>query len=209
MSLPNIAALKRGDDAAWEQVYNALISHAIAVAHRKLGQSTQMMEKDVAHIAFQKLFERRKRLKSTSELKPLLIVIAYRVSCSLLRYHLAEKRRDGAIVHPTSESLTHFIENTLRAPDTRKEMETQTAMAGIIAQLVDKLPEKLKAVLIASFLEEKSDKEIAASLGLAASSIPVMRMRGLQDLREALFKNQKLLSDAIDVLRLCIWMIAV
>ena len=208
MNLPDLEVLKRGDDIPWEQVYNALIPHAIAVAHDKLGQSLQMLEKDIAHIAFQKLFERRKRLKSTSELKPLLVVIAYNRSCSLLRYHLAAKRPDGKIIPPPTESLTHFIENTLKAPDTHKEVADQEAMAKVISQLVDGLSDKLKAVLIASFLEERTDKEIAASLGLASSSIPVMRKRGLEDMRAALFKDSNLLSEARDLLRLCMWMIA-
>ncbi len=210
MELPDLRVLKRGkwgDSAAWEQVFKALMPCALDVARNTLCDSLQMMAEDVASIAFQHLYKYRNHLKSTSQLRPLLIVITGRVACSLLRYHLAQKRPDGSIVPPSSDSLINFIEGDLKVPLTMEQMEDLNEMAQIISQLAKSIPDKIKEVLFACFLEEKSDKEIATMLGLAASSIPVMRKRGIDAMRAALLTNPKLLSEVKDLLRLSIWMI--
>ncbi|MBI4194221.1 MAG: sigma-70 family RNA polymerase sigma factor [Betaproteobacteria bacterium] len=59
-----------------------------------------------------------------------------------------------------------------------------------LAQCLDRLSERERAVLVMTFYEDKQAGEVAEALGLAAGNVRVIRHRGLERLRDCVIGRQ-------------------
>lgn len=61
----------------------------------------------------------------------------------------------------------------------------------LVAQCLERLPERERAVLVLSFYDEQPAEEVALSLGLTAGNVRVIRHRGIDKLRRCVASGRR------------------
>src|SRR5208282_5670264 len=92
-----LAALRRGDQEAWEETFRRLYPSAFAAARHPLASLTPTEAEDVAIEALTLLLPKVREVEAFDELRLLVITIASRKAISEKRRQLAEKRGGGEI----------------------------------------------------------------------------------------------------------------
>src|SRR5476649_2048456 len=90
-----LAALRTGDDEAWDEAFRRLYPSAFAAARHPLASLTPSEAEDVAIEALTLLLPKVKHLAEFDELRLLVITIASRKAISEKRRQLADKRGGG------------------------------------------------------------------------------------------------------------------
>ena len=90
-----LLALKRGDDAAWQEAFQRLYPSAFAAARHPLASLTPTEAEDIAIEALTLLLPKVKHVTEFDELRLLVITIASRKAISEKRRQLADKRGGG------------------------------------------------------------------------------------------------------------------
>ena len=181
-----LAALRRGDPAAWRTVYRQQWKRAWTAAAKYLRDRRDI--EDVASHALQQLHQQIANLDSMAHLDAMVIVLAQRRAISLLRELTAHKRAD--IAPASLEALEGGIEaarlpasHPLLPPDHGSPAEAATRRLDLARCLHD-LPETDRELLHAYFVEERSSAEIAATTGANANTLRSRVLRLLTDLRD-------------------------
>src|ERR1700761_1492503 len=92
-----LAALKRGDDNAWEETFRRLYPAAFAAARHPMASLTPAEAEDIAIEALTLLLPKVKEVAEFDELRLLVITIASRKAISEKRRQLADKRGGGDV----------------------------------------------------------------------------------------------------------------
>jgi len=92
-----LAALKSGDEAAWEEAFRRLYPSAFAAARHPLASLTPSEAEDIAIEALTLLLPKINKVAGFDELRLLVITIASRKAISEKRRQLADKRGGGAV----------------------------------------------------------------------------------------------------------------
>lgn len=176
-----LAALKGGDEAAAQAIWERFFQRACALARKKLGDLPKRMadEEDVALSAMHALClgareDRFQRLETRDDLWQLLAMITSRKASNLRR---AAGRRpvsgESVFADEEGRALERLITG---APDP----EFLAALSGTSEDLIGGLEPKLRAVALLR-LEGFTNEEIGARLGRSVASIEryVARIRGL------------------------------
>lgn len=125
---------------------------------------------------------RHGRLASVSDPKSWLARIAWRVA-------VERSRRRGRSVETPLDDSAEAAEK-LSTTDASAEQSVQGSQVGILLeQLIAALPQKLRAPLILSAVEELSPCEIAVALGINEASVRSRVFRARHALRERLTKR--------------------
>src|ERR1700686_977425 len=90
-----LAALKRGDDEAWDEAFRRLYPAAFAAARHPLASLTPSEAEDIAIEALTLLLPKVNQVAEFDELRLLVITIASRKAISEKRRQLADKRGGG------------------------------------------------------------------------------------------------------------------
>ena len=90
MNPPDLHALQRGDEAAWDAAFGWLWPTVFAVAQLKLQPFLPDEVEDMAIEALGQLVDKVRSVKSVEELKPLAASIAHHRAVSLLRERFAQ-----------------------------------------------------------------------------------------------------------------------
>lgn len=181
-----MAALRRGDPAAWRTVYHAQWPRAWSAAAKYLRDPRD--REDVASHALQQLSTQIANLKSMAHLDAMVIVLTQRRAISLLRELTAQKRADVA---PASlDALeggidTNRLEDThpLLPPDHGTPAEAATRRLDLQHCLAD-LPAADRDLLHAYFVDDRSSAEIAAATGANPNTLRSRVLRLLGHLRD-------------------------
>ena len=175
-----VERLQRGDLEAFDQIFERYSDRifGFALNYLKSKEETEELIQDV----FLKIWENRKRLKKESSLKSYLFTIAYHNICRLFRKkQIHDKFLEDKT---TSENETLNLEEQLEYKATLEQVEL----------LIEKLPEKQKAIFIKSRKEGKSTREIAEEMNLAPGTVDNHISAALKFLREKISdKNLALL----------------
>ncbi|HUB67102.1 MAG TPA: sigma-70 family RNA polymerase sigma factor [Candidatus Methylacidiphilales bacterium] len=197
-----LEALRRGDDAAWEEAFRLLYPAAFAAARHPLAALTPAEAEDIAIEALTLLLPKIREIADFDELRPLVITIASRKAISEKRRQLAEKRGGGDVssleAMRENESLrfepAEQIMSRLNAGDLRELRHLlDKALAGL---------EPRNASLLRDFLlNQLPYKELAQKYQMPAGSIGVNLSRSLGKIRIHLTANQKLWKELNAFLR--------
>lgn len=179
-----VEALRRGDDAAYEQVVNEYAGRLLAVARRMLRNEDEAQ--DAVQEAFLSAFRSIDRFKEESRLSTWLHRIL--VNAALMRIR-ARKRRP---TRSMEELLPKFDERghvrhaagSWSAPPDRGSLDEETRAA--VYDAMAELPEDYRNVLLLRDIEELSTREAAEVLATTEGAVKIRLHRARQALRELL-----------------------
>lgn len=170
-----VIKLRKGDIEAYDQIFNRYADRlfGFALKYLKSNEEAEGLVQDV----FLKIWERHTHLKTDTSLKSYLFTIAYHDMCRIFR-----------------EKKTHlkFLEENVDTLDLTKNLEEQIDYNSTLQQLdmlIDKLPEKQRAIFIKSRKEGKTTREIADEMNLAPGTVDNQISAALKFLRKNLSGN--------------------
>ena len=184
MNPPDLHALQRGDEAAWDAAFGWLWPTVFAVAQLKLQPFLPDEVEDMAIEALGQLVDKVRSVKSVEELKPLAASIAHHRAVSLLRERFAQKRGAGkteSLDVPVDDGETKYEPAWEDSPlDSLAEKELAARLQTSLAELKPPQGE----ILSDFFLRGLRYEEIAKKRGVAVGSVGVYLKRGLEAMRK-------------------------
>jgi len=176
--------LQQGDVEAFDTIY-AKYSQNLYAFSLKFSRSPAEAEELVQSV-FMKLWENHKNLKKESSFKSYLFTVAYNDLCKLFRKRSYQQKF-------ISDTL---IENNNLSTEIEDSIDYQSVLDRVL-QIVNKLPEKQKAVFLKSRQEGKSSREIAKEIGLSPGTVDNYKSEALK------FIRVRLKQETLPVLLLC------
>jgi RNA polymerase sigma factor (sigma-70 family) len=197
-----LAALKRGDDAAWQDAFQRLYPSAFAAARHPLASLTPTEAEDIAIEALTLLLPKVKQVAEFDELRLLVITIASRKAISEKRRQLADKRGGGDLTsldalqddetirfEPAEQLASHLGATDLRELSSLLD----AALSGL---------EPRQAELVRDFLvHHLAYKELAKKYRMPIGSVGVSLARSLDKIRAHLRAMPKLWKELAAYLR--------
>jgi len=197
-----LLALKRGDDAAWQEAFQRLYPPAFAAARHPLASLTPTEAEDIAIEALTLLLPKIKQVAEFDELRLLVITIASRKAISEKRRQLADKRGGGDLTsldalqddetirfEPAEQLASHLNHTDLRELLNLLDL----AFSGL---------EPRQGELVRDFLvHHLSYKELAQKYRMPIGSVGVSLARSLDKIRTHLRAMPKLWKELAAYLR--------
>ena len=197
-----LAALQRGDEAAWDEAFRRLYPAAFAAARHPLASLTPSEAEDIAIEALTLLLPKVKKVAEFEELRLLVITIASRKAISEKRRQLADKRGGGDLTsldamqddetirfEPAEQLISHLGDTDLRE------------LSRLLDQALSGL-EPRNADLLRDFLVHHLPyKELAEKYRMPIGSIGVSLARSLDKIRAHLQTMPKLWKELAAYLR--------
>jgi len=197
-----LAALRLGDDDAWEEAFRRLYPSAFAAARHPLASLTPSEAEDIAVEALTLLLPKVKQVAAFDELRLLVITIASRKAISEKRRQLADKRGAGNLTSLDAmqdDETIHFepaeqLAGRLGATDLRELSRLlDAALSGL---------EPRHADLLRDFLVHHLPyKELAEKYRMPIGSVGVSLARSLDKIRAHLQTMPKLSKELAAYLR--------
>lgn len=152
-----VEKLQSGDLDAFDQIFKRFGDKlfGFALKYLKSKEETEELVQDV----FLRIWENRKNLKKESSLKSYLFTIAYHNICRVFK---------------KKQIYLKFLEENKSIANSTFDLEEQIEYKAVLEHidlLIEKLPEKQKAIFIKSYKEGKSTKEIAKEVNLAPGTV--------------------------------------
>ena len=180
-----IAALRAGDDAAYERLVREHGGAMLAVARRYLRGEDDA--RDVVQEALLSAFRGIARFDADAKLSTWLHRIV--VNCALMKLRTRRRRPEESIddLLPSFDEQGAFVHGVVDwdAPATETLVERRQTRQ-IVRRCIDRLPESYRALLILRDIEERDTDETAELLGLTVSAVKSRLHRARQALRELL-----------------------
>jgi len=197
-----LAALQRGDDAAWEEAFRRLYPSAFVAARHPLASLTPSEAEDIAIEALTLLLPKVKAVVEFDELRLLVVTIASRKAISEKRRQLAVKRGGGDL---TSLDAMQDDETIRFEPAEQLVSHLSGTDLRELSQLLDQALSALEprqADLLRDFLVHRLPyKELAEKYRMPIGSVGVSLARGLDKIRTHLQAMPKLWKELAAYLR--------
>ncbi len=197
-----LAALRLGDDQAWEEAFRRLYPSAFAAARHPLASLTPTEAEDIAIEALTLLMPKVKDVAEFDELRLLVITIASRKAISEKRRQLADKRGGGDL---TSLDALQDDENIRFEPAEQLTGNLNPTDLRDLSRLLDAALAHLEprsSGLLRDFLVHHLPyKELAVKYGMPVGSVGVNLARSLEKVRTHLQTNPKLWKELNAFLR--------
>jgi RNA polymerase sigma-70 factor (ECF subfamily) len=194
-----IEGMRAGDDRAFERLVRAHVAPLHAVALRLLKNDADA--DDIVQEAFLSAFRNFDSFRGDARLVTWLHRIVVNAALQRLR---RSKRRAGAgsEVVDVSELLPRFSDNGYPVHfsqpwvQTSEELATRAETREQVRQMIDKLPDNYRTVLILRDIEELDTAETAELLELTPGTVKVRLHRARQALRNLLEHEFELTPNA-------------
>jgi RNA polymerase sigma-70 factor (ECF subfamily) len=165
--------LKQGDGHAFEIVfseYYAKIYHfALATLYDK------SLAEDITQNVFLSVWEHRKQIETEKNFSAYLFTIAKNLVYNETKKLLVEFHYEN------------YVKRTLQEEDYSPEEQLEAnSLEELIVQLIEKLPEARKKVILLHFTEDLSNKEIAEKLSISEKNVEMQIRRSLNYIRKHL-----------------------
>lgn len=176
----DLAAMKRGEAAAFESAVRLLTPRLLGVARRIIGESGA---EDVVQEAWLAAFRRLGEFEERARLETWLTRIVVNQAISARRRRAPERGEDaGAPPDPTADwfgESGHWRDDAGfaggDAPDHLLEAET---LRDCLDHGIDALPEQQRRVVVLRELEQWDAEAVCNELGISASNVRVLLHRG-------------------------------
>ncbi len=175
-----LAALRRGDDAAYETLVRAYGGRLLAVARRYLGEEDA---RDAVQESFLSAFKAIHRFDGRARLSTWLHRIT--VNHCLMKLRRPSTKREESI----EPLLPIFFEGGHRAepgrawPPDAEERLTRAESRKLVRRSIERLPERHRTVILLRDIEGLTGREAADRLGITANAVKVRLHRAHQALR--------------------------
>lgn len=168
-----IELLKGDDESAFAEIYSRYAENMAGFACSKLYSLEDA--RDLIHDLFVKLWENRKQLAISSNLKTYLyLLVRHRIIDKIRKNITREEYADGL------KSLRYAYHNSIEQKIYLKELE------DTIEKSLNELSPRVKEIYQMSRVEELSIKEIAEKLGLAEQTVKNQLSTALKHLQKVL-----------------------
>lgn len=204
VKVPDLAALRDGDQDAWDDAYRWLWPTALGVVQKKLAWARPQDVEDVVIEAMEILLDKVKDVKDVSGLKRLLITISARRAYSRLRWHYGPGGGSRTQSSDADESDANKQIEEASGNSPAEELENKE-LCDLLQRLQVQLKPQSREIMNDFFITELSYIEIAEKHSVAVGSVGVYLKRGLDQLRQFLEKKPALLKETKDALRLGFW----
>lgn len=164
-----LAALRKGDEAAFKILYERYWPEVYTMIYRRLGD--EEAAKDIVQNIFVNLWTSRKEIVIENSLAPYLNRAARNKAISFYKKNTATLTRDTIF---QDSQVQHSPESTLDA----KELEM------VINDEIAKMPDTMRKTFVLSRHENKSIREIATELSLSEQTIKNNISQALDRLRK-------------------------
>lgn len=149
--------LRKGDHAIFKIVFEELYPSVLAYVLTLTADDAKA--KDIAQSSFISLWEKRKKLREKSSLRPYLFKIAYHFYIN--QYH-KEKFRKKVLEEFKYDALQKIIPKEEDLDDDRQKR---------LGEIIDTLPVKCREILLLNKKDGKKYKDIAALLNISVKTV--------------------------------------
>ncbi len=187
---PDIEALKKGEEPAWEKAFRYLWPHVYRAARHPRANLTQEEAEDAASMAMAQLPSRISDVKDENELRALAVTISYCRAISLARHEHAVKRDKSASfsIEQRQEETEGHYELEDRAGEELGEMES-AELLGLLQEGLQELDEISRRLLLDCYLHNITYKELADKYNLTENAVGMRIYWGKSKIRK--FFSQK------------------
>jgi RNA polymerase sigma-70 factor (ECF subfamily) len=168
-----LAACRRGDPRAFEEVVRKTYRSVYTQAYRLVGDSQEA--EDVAQEAYVRVFRGLAGFRGDAQFETWL----YRIVANAAMTYLRKRRRFG-------EVLRDGDVGPAQAPSAERP-DDQALDRESLARALEGLPTSMRAVVILKDVYGLSCREIGQQLGVSEGAVKVRLHRARRKLREALF----------------------
>ena len=178
-----LAALRRGDEAAFEHLVRTRGGRLLATARRILGSEEEA--RDAVQEAFLSAFRGIESFSGSAKLSTWLHSII--VNAARMRLRSRRRKPLEAIedLLPRFDDRGEWVEGAV-SRDLPPEMLERRELRGVIRGCVDRLSESQRTVFILRDVEERDTTEVAEILGITTSAVKLRLHRARQAMRTLL-----------------------
>jgi RNA polymerase sigma-70 factor (ECF subfamily) len=176
-----LARLRRGEDAAFDELVRQSGGQMMAVARRMLRSEEDA--RDAVQEAFLNAFKALPEFDGRSRLATWLHRIT--VNCCLMRLRRRQRKPERSI----EDMLPQFVEDGhQRTPSRNWNRDRTDGIEGrelreLVRAKIDLLPDQYRVVLMLRDIEELSTEEVGEVLGMSAAAVKTRLHRARQALR--------------------------
>jgi RNA polymerase sigma-70 factor (ECF subfamily) len=168
-----LAACRRGDREAFEEVVRRTHRHVYTQAFRLVGDRQEA--EDVAQEAYLRVFRGLAGFRGDAQFETWL----YRIVSNAAMSHLRKRRRFGELVMDPSEEPGEPV-SPVRVAEEAVDRDSLT-------KALDSLPPSLRVVVIMKDVYGLSCREIGGQIGVSEGAVKVRLHRARKRLKEMLF----------------------
>lgn len=179
-----LAALRKGDGRAYEQLVNGHGGRMLAVARRLLRNEEEA--RDAVQDAFLLAFRGLPRFAGQSRLGTWLHRIVVNAALMKLRRRRARPEESIEPLLPTFLADGHATRSYSDWPESAEELLERAEVRNLVRTAIDRLPPTYRTVLLLRDIEELETAEVASLLGISANAVKIRLHRARQALRELL-----------------------
>lgn len=168
-----LSLLKSGNEKAFRQFYHLHFQRLSFYAYRQTNRTD--VAKDIAHETLAKVWERKSGFDSFNHIEAFMYRATKNACISWLRANDTSNRALGTIL---------YLGGREEARDEWIDLEKlHTELIGKTYEMIDDLPDPGGQIIRASFLQGRSNQEIADQLAITANAVAVKKFRALTLLR--------------------------
>jgi RNA polymerase sigma-70 factor (ECF subfamily) len=167
--------LRKGNPEAFTRLYEKYHTINVFFAWRFTG--IKQDAEDIVAQSFTKLWQKRETMLSEGQIKAFLQVVTKNACLDYLRSRKTKTAKQ-------EELYTVLLEN--KEEEGFAEHQYNALLFARIHQEIEKLPEQCRKIFKLAYLEEMKNREIAALLGISASTVKNQKLRAIQLLKAAL-----------------------
>ena len=179
-----LAALRGGDDRAYERLVSEHGGRMLAVARRMLRNDEEA--RDALQEAFLLAFRGLPRFEGQSRLSTWLHRIVVNASLMKLRSRRAHPEESIEPLLPTFLEDGHSSVSYGDWPESADRLLERAEVRERVRASIDRLPVTYRTVLLLRDIEELDTGEVAEALGISANAVKIRLHRARQALRELL-----------------------
>jgi RNA polymerase sigma-70 factor, ECF subfamily len=168
-----LAACRRGDREAFEEVVRRTYRHVYTQAFRLVGDRQEA--EDVAQDAYLRVFRGLAGFRGDAQFETWL----YRIVSNAAMSHLRKRRRFGELVVDSSEEP--------REPPSSVRLEEEAVDRDALTAALEALPPSLRVVVVLKDVYGLSCQEIGDQIGVSEGAVKVRLHRARKRLKERLY----------------------
>ena len=168
-----LCSLKRGDNEAFERIYDLFWESLYAIGYNRLQSSTDV--EDIIQELFVDLWNKRETIRVNESLRTYLF--------TAMKYKVIDHIRRSKVKNVS------FEDATLEAQLATETTDSNLSFSELYDQLregIDRLPERCKLVFKMSRDEEMSAEEIASTLNVSKRTVETQIYKSLKHLKKSL-----------------------
>lgn len=171
-----VEAAQGGDRSAFDELVKATYADAYTLAYRLTGN--QEDARDVLQDTYLRAYKGLKRFRGDAQFSTWI----YRITANCASTHMARGRRQR---HDDLDSNDQLVDER---PDYDPESRADaTLLRGRVEAALERLPPKLRAVVVLRDIYDLPHDDIASELGISEAAAKVRLHRARRKLREQLF----------------------